>query len=199
VRSRRDLAGLYALAALASACASAGKDAPGGVDAAPRPDAPHTTGPDAAPAIDAPAGGLCASSATCPTALDLGSVGGDTGNTTVTATGYLAAWYHVRVTEDDSGVFGVPMAVTLQLTSPASEQYDLVVYVNTGSDAVECTTPSGSATTAGTTESTHLDWGESGAFSNGSDDSRTVSIEIRPKPGTCAAAQPWQLTATGDL
>ncbi len=169
------------------------------MDAAPRPDSPKGIQIDATtPTVDAPSGGLCASSATCPTALDLGTVSGDTGNATVTASGYLAGWYHLRVTENDSGVFGVAMTVTVQLTSPASEQYDVFLYVNTGTDAVECATPSGSPTTAGTTESTKLNWGESGSFSNGSDDSRTVSIEIRPKPGSCVAAQPWQLTATGD-
>ena len=33
---------------------------------------------------------------------------------------------------------------------------------------------------------------------NGNDDSRTVSIEIRPTGTSCSAANTWQLTLTGD-
>jgi hypothetical protein len=52
--------------------------------------------------------------------------------------------------------------------------------------------------TSGTTESLEVDWGETGTFANGDDDSRTVSIEIRPKMGiTCSPTATWQLTVNG--
>jgi len=97
------------------------------------------------------------------------------------------------VTEDDSGVLGVKLSMTARLTSPSSADYDVFVYVNTGSDTVECTTPSGT----GTADEKYLLWGE-GSISNGSDDGRTVSVEVRPVSGACTPSQPWQLVLIGD-
>jgi len=190
---------LAAIVVLSGACAEAGKSGSGGsgdagaIDARVPVDAPRSV--DAA-MIDG-ASNTCATAATCQTAVDLGSVSGDTGAATRTASGYQAAWYKIRVTEDDSDVFGIKLSATIQLTSPAANNYDVFVYVNTGSDVVECTTPSGTQTPSGTVDSTYIIWGE-GTLSNGSDDGRTVSIEVRPVSGTCDAAQPWQLAVTGD-
>lgn len=183
------------------ACAQAGSqnqvdpiDAPAGkVDAPVHPiDAPKS--------IDSPpAGNACATTVTCATAMDLGQIDGDKNLDQVMATGYQAGWYKVRVNEGDSGVFAVSMTFTAQLTSPANEMYDLITYINTGSDQVECTTPNGTATVNGLTESRHIQWGESGTFSNGNDDSRTLSIEVRPKDATgCMQGSTWQLVVTGD-
>lgn len=189
---------LAAIVVLSGACAEAGKagngsgDA-GAIDARVPVDAPKSID---APMIDG-ASNTCATAATCLTAVDLGSVSGDTGATTRTASGYQAAWYKVRVTEDDSDVFGIKLSATIRLTSPAANNYDVFVYVNTGSDVVECTTPSGTQSPSGTVDSTYIIWGE-GTLSNGSDDDRTVSIEVRPVSGTCDAAQPWQLAVTGN-
>ncbi len=193
--------GLVGLAALfVAACAQASMpgsglppDASGNKVDAPRAIDSFT------PMVDAPAGDLCASAATCTAAVNLGGVSGDTGEDMLMASGYQAAWYSLRVTENDSGVFGVPQELLTELTSPASEQYDLFVYVNTGSDVVDCTTATGSITTSGTTESSDLSWGETGTFSNDADDSRTVSIQIVPKAGTCSQASPWQLVVYGDI
>jgi hypothetical protein len=174
-------------------------------------DAPPTPGPDGrelptdgstfldAPiAIDAPPQVVCTSSATCAAASQLGSVSGDTGSTMVEGSGYQSAWYQVRVSEDDSGVFGVPMNVTVNLTSPAGINYDLYAYVNTGTDVVECAAVSGSSTSAGTSDSVHLSWGETGFLSNGSNDDRTLSIEVRYVSGTCSAGKPFQLVVHGN-
>jgi hypothetical protein len=185
------------------ACATAGQPSGSGpVDAqvvdSPRQDidAPNMM-TDAT--SDAPPQDLCTSSATCASAMDLGSVSGDTGNASVTGSGYQSAWYKVRVTEDDSDVFAVEMSATIQLTSPPGTNYDVYVYLNTGSDVVECTTPRASGTSTGTTDQAHVTWGESGTFSNGNDDSRTVSIEVRPVSGPCSASAPYQLVVFGDL
>jgi hypothetical protein len=151
---------------------------------------------DAPPMIDAPQGDLCTSSATCVGAMDLGSVSGDTGGS-VTASGYQAAWYKVRVTEDDSGIGGEEMNALVQLTSPPGTNYDVYVYVNTGNDVVECTTPRASGTSTGTLDQAHVNWGE-GTISNGNDDGRTVSIEVRPVSGPCSQGAPYQLVVFGD-
>ncbi|CAN5908015.1 hypothetical protein BH11MYX2_BH11MYX2_31480 [soil metagenome] len=165
-------------------------------DAAPSIDAPLTF--DAAP--DAPMGGSCASVTTCAGATALMSVSGDTGSQVITSSDYRSTWYSVRVSEDDSGVFAIPMGIRAELTSPAGSNFDLFVYVNTGSDVVSCTTPSASSTNAaGTFDSALVTWGESGTFSNGSNDDRTVSIEVRAAASTaCAASAPWQLTVYGN-
>jgi hypothetical protein len=184
-------------------CASATPPGdPASVDAAPTVDAaPNIDAPvmfDAAP--DAPMGNSCAAATTCPAATALMSVSGDSGSQVITSSDYRSTWYSLRVSEDDSGVFAVPMGIRAELTSPGASNFDLFVYVNSGSDVVSCTTPSASSTNAaGTVDSALVQWGESGTFSNGSNDDRTVSIEVRAAATTvCAASTPWQLTVYGN-
>jgi len=189
--------GFLGAAALVGGCAEAGKTGSGtgdagATDASAQVDAPK--GIDAA--IDG-ASSVCATASTCQTAMDLGSVSGDTGAVMRSASGYQSAWYKVRVTEDDSDVFGIKLSATIRLTSPAASNYDVFVYVNTGSDVIECTTSSGTLTTSGTADSVYVIWGE-GSISNGNDDGRTVSIEVRPISGACVPAEPWQLVVTGN-
>ena len=140
----------------------------------------------------------CSTTATCmaPT-MTLASVSGDTGNGTASASGYQSAWYQIRVTEDDNSVIGVAMTMTATLTSPAATNYDLYLYVNTGTDALSCTTPNGAATKNGTTQSQKLKWGE-GTVANGSDDSRTVVVEVRAPATGCMSTATWQLNIVGD-
>jgi len=184
----------YVAVLLLGACAEATTAQPAGNIDAPVTPIDSAKVIDAAP--DAPAS-LCTSSATCAAAMDIGSVSGDTGAAMVTGSGYQSAWYRVRVTEDDSSVLGTALRVTVRLTSPASANYDLYVYVNTGSDVVECSAVSGSSTQTGTQDSVSLSWGE-GSVANGADDSRSVSIEVRPVSGACAMSQPYQLVVLGD-
>jgi hypothetical protein len=186
---------------LAGACATAGQPtgAPADADhtdAAPTVDSPRQI--DAPLPIDAPQQDLCASGATCAAAMDLGSVSGDDGPGSVTASGYQSAWYKVRVTEDDSDPFADDLKVLVQLTSPPGTNYDVFVYMNTGSDVVDCTTVAASGTSTGTLDQAHVTWGETGTFSNGNDDGRTVSIEVRPVSGPCSASAPYQLVVFGD-
>lgn len=162
------------------------------------------TQPDAAkqadsapPPIDAPAMMSCTSSATCQGAMDLGSISGDTGSATVSGMGYQSAWLKVRVTEDDNSVVGNDLSMTATLTSPAGAQFDVLMYVNTGSDVIECTTPTGTSTKSGNTATLRISWGE-GSIANGSDDSRTVSIEVRPSSTTCSPSSKWQLVVQGN-
>jgi hypothetical protein len=159
-------------------------------------DGPPPEPVDSAPPIDA-SGNACSTGATCQTSTNLGSVSGDTGAQMQMASGYQSAWFRVRVTEDDHGVAGVKLKLAVRLTSPANANYDAFAYVDTGSDTIECTTPSGTTTTNGATDQVNLKWGE-GTIANGSDDSRTVSIEVRPISGDCSASDPWQLVLVGD-
>ena len=178
---------------LLAGCASAGSGAEPG-----KPDAKLPS--DASVGQDAPIDALanaCPSTDTCTGATMLGSVSGDTGNQKLTASGYRSAWYRVRVTEDDSGIAGVTLRVGANLTSPSGLHFDTFVYLNSGSDAVECATTTGSTSTAGNVETVRAEWGE-GAIANGSDDGRYVSIEVRPPASGCAPAQAWQLEIEGD-
>ncbi len=179
---------------LLGACAEATTAQPAGNVDAPVTPIDSRKLIDAAP--DAPAS-VCQSSATCAAAMDLGTVSGDTGADMKSASGYQSAWYRLRVTENDSGVLGVPLRLTARLTSPAGTNYDVYLYVNTGSDVIECSTVAGSGTSTGTSDSASISWGE-GTIANGVDDSRSVSIEVRPVSGPCTASQPYQLLLLGD-
>ena len=143
---------------------------------------------DAPPMIDAPPQDLCTSSATCAAAMDLGSVSGDDVTSSVTASGYQSAWYKVRVTEDDSSPFANDLAILAQLTSPPGTNYDVYVYVNTGSDVVECTTPTGSGTSTGTTDQARLTWGETGR-------SRTATMTAARSRSRCGRSRDRALRA----
>lgn len=188
------------LALLAAGCATAGNgNGNGQTDAPPGGiDSPMQVN-DAPKLVDAPSQATCNSGAVCSGAMDIGSVSGDSGNATVQSSGYESAWFKVRVTEDDSSPFATPMNLTVNLTSPPGVNFDLYLYVNGGSDVVECSTASGQSMNTGTTDQAHISWGESGTFSNGTDDGRTVSIEVRPVSGTCAATSMFQLVVYGDL
>jgi hypothetical protein len=177
---------------LVTACATASTE--GVTDGSPDGLVKRDAGPDAPP--DATSS-VCPSTETCAGAMMLGSVSGDTNNVKLSAAGYRAAWYRVRVTEDNSGIVGLSLRMAAKLTAPPGVNFDAFVYVNTGSDVVECTTTAGSPVTNGATEQTRIEWGE-GTISNGNDDGRSVSIEIRPISGTCAPTSMWQLEIEGN-
>jgi hypothetical protein len=173
------------------ACASAGREQPDG--AGINPDAPERID---AP-IDTPAY-ACTSNETCGGATSLGSVSGDTGSQQLSAMGTRAAWFRVRVTEDDNDIGGTPENLRVTLTSPASADFAVFIYLDPTSDVVECSQTVGTKTTNGKVDQVAAQWGETGAFANGSDDSRDVSIEIRALSGTCDPDQMWQLSVQGD-
>jgi hypothetical protein len=139
----------------------------------------------------------CDSAARCLTASMLGTVSGDTGNDKLSATGYLAAWFRVRVTEDDNGVGGASMRVAAKLTSPPGVSFDVFAYVNESSDMLDCQTSVGKISTNGAVEELRIEWGE-GGIANGDIDSRNVSIEVRPASASCSAAQMWMLEVEGN-
>ena len=175
------------------ATAESGGSADAGRDGSPGTiDAPIDAPTDAAMTM------TCAGTATCQTATMLGNVSGDSQNQKLTASGYQGAWYRVRVSEDNSGIGGLSLRVAAKLTSPTAPMFDVFVYVNTGSDVVECSTTTGSVSTTGMTKQVRAEWGE-GTISNGSDDGRNVSIEIRPLMTTgCSPTATWQLEVEGN-
>lgn len=182
-------------AVLVTACASAGP--PGelvdaqGVDSSVKRDAAiDGSGPDAL--------NTCPSAMTCAGAMMLGTVSGDTQNGKLTASGYQSAWFRVRVTEDDSDLLGLSLRVASKITFPASVGFETYVYVNAGSDvAAECAITTGTRATVGNVQTVKAEWGE-GTISNGSSDSRNVTIEVRPVGINCAMAEMWQLEVEGN-
>jgi hypothetical protein len=178
------------------ACASAGPpgeaidaravdSATGKKDAAV--DAPDASGPN-----------TCTTAMTCATAMMLGTVSGDTANMKLTASGYQSAWFRVRVTEDDHEFLGLTQRVASKLTFPASVGFETYVYLNAGSDvAAECAITTGTRSTVGNLQTVRGEWGE-GAFSNGSSDSRNVTIEVRPVGINCSMPEMWQLEVEGN-
>jgi hypothetical protein len=152
---------------------------------------------------DAPLGVSCDSANTCLAATALTSVSGDSGDSgtpVVQSSDYRSTWYSIRVSENDEDPFGVAMGIRVQLSSPPGSNFDLYVYVNKDSDVRSCTTPTASsAKPAGQLDNALVQWGEDGLFSNGVDDDRTVSIEVRAAAATtCDTTATWQLTVYGN-
>jgi hypothetical protein len=204
----RGVAFVIAAAGVVTGCAHAGDpndipaDAPKATIDAPiaKTDAPtaKTDAPpvDATPAsVDAPAA-TCTTSATCATAMELSGIGGDeTGASTSSASGYQAAWYSIRVSETDSGAFADPMSMQATLTSPSGAMFDLLVFVPGDATSTDCSSPTGTVSTSGATETWSLEWGETGTFANDSDDSRTIAIQISPRStDSCSPDATWSLS-----
>jgi hypothetical protein len=157
-------------------------DAPLEIDSAPPP-------------ADGP-GATCATSVTCTTATVLPGIGGDeTGASTSSASGYQATWLSIRVSETDSSPFADPMSMQATLTSPSGTMFDLLVYVPGDASSTDCTSPTGTVSTSGDTETWSLEWGETGTFANDVDDSRSIAIQISPRSGdTCTPNATWSLS-----
>lgn len=185
----------FGLLCAVSACASAGPvgeavDAQGTDSAIKRDAAIDSSGSDTL--------NTCPSAMTCATAMMLGTVSGDTNNGKLTASGYQSAWFRVRVTEDYHEFLGLTLRVASKLTFPPSVGFETYVYLNQGSDvAAECAIMTGTRSTVGNLQTVKAEWGE-GGFSNGSNDSRNVTIEVRPVGSNCAMTEMWQLEVEGN-
>lgn len=132
----------------------------------------------------------------CDTARDLGAISGDVDAPQLTAQGTCSEWLRVRVTENDSYPIADDLKVLLTLVSPAGQNFDLFAYVDPEVDTLACETPTGSSEApAGRSDELALAWGET-YTANNSDDSRTVSIEIRSQ-GACTGGS-WTLLVQGN-
>jgi len=156
------------------------------------------------PGSSEPTGGLDAGSKTttnptensCTDARDLGSLSGDAAGS-LTAQGTCSEWLKVRVLETRAGAIAAAMKLKSTLVSTGMD-FDLHVYVDASEDTVECTTETAkSENPIARSDTAEATWGE-GWLVNGSDDSRTVSIEVRAKdPASCGKGQ-WVLVLDGN-
>lgn len=140
----------------------------------------------------------CASPNACLGAIMMTDVNGDTGADVSSSTGSTSRWMKVRVAENDSGVFGARMKLKLTLSSPPGTNFDMRVYLAGDGSSQKCTGPDQTTNATTGADVTSVEWGESGTFSNGSDDDRTVTIEVFNVSGTCTATQNWTLIAEGN-
>ncbi len=150
-----------------------------------------------APAESGADGGGCPTLNTCPTARDIGRVSGDNNADQQSTQGSSSEWLKIRVSED-STVLGASLKATFTLVSPPAANFDLFVYYDPLKDATVCTPPTAKSTQqAGISDTVSLSWGE-GAVPNGSDDSRTVHVEVRHISGPCGGTAKWTLVAQGN-
>lgn len=151
---------------------------------------------DAAPILPIPDGATLPTN-TCQTARGMGTVSGDTGATAVSTTGKCSEWISFRATEDNSGALGVPMKAKVTLTMTGHD-FDLFVYFNPNKDVLSCASAFAVSQTRGTVDEVlSLQWGE-GTVANGSDDSRTIALQVQSAEGPCPAGSSWSLTANGN-
>lgn len=142
----------------------------------------------------------CMSSDTCSAnAMTLTSLAGDKSGPTDTATGTTSEWLRIDMTEQDSSLTAHAMKITAALTSPSGSNFDLYAYLGSKVGDIQCATPKGQSTNpAGQTDTVSFQWGETGTFANGSDDSATVMLEVRWVSGTCSSGSTWSLSVHGN-
>lgn len=145
-----------------------------------------------------PDGGVCGAKNTCATARDLGAVSGDNNADQVMASGSVGEWLSVRVRED-STVAGASLRARFSLVSPPGANFDLFVSYDALRDVVRCAPPPTLSSTqqAGISDAVSAVWGE-GAVPNGSDDSRTLRVEVRHVSGDCPPGAQWTLLVQGN-
>ncbi len=138
---------------------------------------------------------LCEFATTCANAEIIGGVSGDTTTPPVTASGSEPTWAQVQVSENDSGVFAVGMAVEVSLQSMGGD-WDLKAYLGAPGGSSGCGGMEKVSVTAGV-DSVQFTWGESGALANNTEDGTFVAVEIFPKDDVCLPGSSWSLTVTG--
>lgn len=138
----------------------------------------------------------------CITAVDLGSVSGDTNPSinSITYTGNSSEWLSVTVREDSSSFINHDPTVKLTLTSPAGGNYDLFAYVDSNGTPTthSCQTVSNQSTNAaGLDDEVTLKWPDK-MISQPNDDTRIVSIRIDQVSGPCGPGNDWSLVVQGN-
>lgn len=163
---------------------------PPGNEPAPTPGLPGDPTPPSTPTDPTPV-------RTCGAARDLGTISGDVGADQVVAQGNCSDWVKVRVTENNKYPVGDALEVSATLVSPSGEDFDLFAYVNDAADAIECTTVKAkSELPASRSDVLKVEFGET-YYPNASDDSRTVTFEVRKKSGKCSVGS-WSLVVQGN-
>lgn len=161
-----------------------------------------SSAPDTSPVDTGPSGTACTTlgSAECSSSYtDLGSLSGDKGSGVKTGSGSDSQWFHVFVSEDDSSLLtSVDLRARITL-SPTKGNFDLYVYRGKAvadGGAIECSTVSNSSTNPTGADTIAMKWADNRPI-GGSDDGRTLSIEVRATDAMCTDAS-WTLTVEGN-
>ncbi len=135
----------------------------------------------------------CPEENTCALPRPVGSVSGDTGSTSVEASGTGSAFVSVMVTEDDHG-FLSPKALRVSATLMSDgADFDLFMY----SDGRGCSGTVQSSTNGGLVETVSTSWADGQGIA-GEESGRTILIEVRHKEGACSEQAPWSLVIRGN-
>jgi hypothetical protein len=121
----------------------------------------------------------------CGTAINLGSMAGDSGAPVLSRTGVGEAFFMVRIQEASSS--SRPLNARVQLQVPPGQDYDLIVRCTSCTSTVAKT----SRHTVGVTEV--VDVTRADTFS---DNSFTILVEVRYYKGS--SCSPWTLTVSGN-
>lgn len=121
----------------------------------------------------------------CDTYTDLGSIAGDVTSGAITVSGAGEAWFRVRLTEQNNG--DVDLSAAVELTVPASIDYDLHVYCGACGGALAGSSASGT----GAAEGVVVGWEDSFAAS----DDGEVLVHVAYSAGS--SGESWTLQVRG--
>lgn len=176
---------------------------PDGALALPEPREPSDAGGDAEtdagmlPIRDAGPDVNVTPIGTCEAARDVGTVSGDTGGGSLSATGTCSEWISFRATENDNGAFGTGMKAKITMT-PKGHDFDIYAFFDPTRDVVACTSPFARSEQGQLAiETIPLSWGE-GTIANGADDGRTIRVLVQSTAEACPADASWSLTIGGN-
>jgi len=151
----------------------------------PTSDPPAVAPPtDAGPAVEAGPGSVCVGTSTCITAREVGEVDGDGSGSSKTETGTGSEWLAIKVKEESNSSKDVGLRA--RLTVPAGSAMELHVY------AKDCTTVIGQASGNPINE-VATKWNDK----FGSDDSKTILVEVRNVAADCSVNNTWSLELAG--
>lgn len=132
----------------------------------------------------------------CQNAELLGGLPGDESGPPLTATGTEPIWFEFQVSEQNSGIAGAPMNVTVRLDSVGGD-FDLNAYLGMRGGTTGCSGLQQSSTQSAGIDAVSFEWGETGPFANNEHDGAFIAVWIYPKSNTCMPGESWTLTVTG--
>lgn len=139
---------------------------------------------------------LCELDTVCSQAETLGGVSGDEASPPLTQIGEGPEWFSVEVSENNDGVVGEPLSVTVRLDSTDGD-FDLYAYLGDVGGTSGCGGIEKSSIQAIGIDAVAFDWGE-GALGNNAEDDAFIAIQVVPKDDICIPGSSWTLTVTGD-
>jgi hypothetical protein len=127
---------------------------------------------------------------TCPNAVELQAISGDSGTDTKLVTGTTSKWVKIFIREDSNFIHDPSYTATLE--SPPGVKFDLYSYVG-DANAPDCA--GNPLQGVGTPESLTESWNDA----IGPDDNRWYTFEVRyVSGGTCDPSEKWKLTIAGN-